>query len=288
MCATDLKFISELITLYQCEDTLKDIYVEGGLDKCIYEWFLHNHLRHDISVYCVDDVDISDELLLQYELNPESNRSKVIALSNELAKAPEIGASILCIADRDNEDYIKSTNLNDHLILTDFHSLESYIINDKCIRKFISIAMGHIPMDSALFCNQITSIAKQLFFIRLTNEHLRLGMTYVNPFKYIHVQRDSITFGRDPYINAYLLSNKMGGRKTDFISTFSTLINNAPDDARLCIRGHDFIDIFHFAAKKLKSGRRYEDSLFFSGAFFSSLEDNDLLDYPLFRRILSL
>lgn len=110
---TEKKYIDELLALYELEK-VKDVYVEGDIDKNVVEWFLHCNGRHDITVYSIDTVNISNEELDSYDLPYPSNRSKVILLSKKLAQEKKIQSTVLCIADRDYEDFIPSSKPNQY------------------------------------------------------------------------------------------------------------------------------------------------------------------------------
>lgn len=288
MTEETLKQINELMALYELEASVKDIYVEGLIDRDIIRWFLRKQGLHDISVFTIDVVNIPDALVAQYGLHSRSKRSKVIALSYELAQSPIINANVLCIVDRDYEDFIPSVDSNDFLTLTDFNSIESYLIDNHTLDKFFTIVLGHLPVDCDILMAQIKTVLKKLFFIRLANELLLLRMEWVSPRKYIKVQRDSIIFEEEKFIDAYLLKNGKATHKNEFITQIREQIAKAPDDERRLIRGHDLVEILHFISVKLKNKRDFGDSTFFGGAFLGCLEALDMTKYSLFQSLLSM
>ncbi len=78
------KTLDEIITLYQLEPSLTDIYVEGILDKGIILWFLNKTSKLHVNVYTIDLIEIPLTTITKYNLNVDSNRSKLIILASEL------------------------------------------------------------------------------------------------------------------------------------------------------------------------------------------------------------
>ncbi len=290
MCHEEKKTTDELVSLYELEPELKDVYVESPQDKSLLDSFLRKCHKNKIAVYTADEFHVPDTELAARGLAINSSRSKLLWLSQALAEAPEINASVLCVADRDYEDFLPSSvEANPFLALTDYNSLESYVLDDGALSKFISIALGRPPAEYATLRRRLVKALKEIFFIRLANESLEWGMTWVKPRRYISVRRDYIEFDRDSFITAYLLRNTRGGARGEFEDMITQLKANSPADDRHLIRGHDLMEVLHYAAKKLlQSSRKVGDAEFFAGALLASLEAEDLKQFGLFQRILAM
>lgn len=287
MSAIELRQVDEVLSLYELEP-VKDIYVEGPLDKSLLDWFLNKSGRSDVTVYTVDIIDISDDVLTKHGLSSQSNRSKVIALSYELTALPKVAAKVMCIVDRDYEDIMPQTNLNPFLVFTDFNSIENYVLNRNSLSKFVSIALGRLPTDTELLLSQMIMILRRIFYIRAANEKLSWSMRWINLRRYISVARDRLAFKEHAFVRALLLSNGRGGQKDTFDNTIASIEKESPSEDRLVIRGHDFMELLHLVANKLRTNRQYQDIHFFGGAFIASLEENDLSKHKLFKNILEL
>jgi len=287
MSDDEQKRIGELLNLYSLED-VKDIYVEGAFDKDVYQWFLRTNGRNDVSVYSIDVVEIPAEKFEQYNLSYPSNRSKLIVLSCELDRAKNIESTVLCIADRDYEDFLPTVVPNSFLTFTDFNSLESYVLDFDIMSKFISIGLGRLPFEANILIPQLFKVLKSLFFIRLANEKLVWNMQWINLNRYLKVSRDSIIFEESKFITALLQRNNYAANKVEFQTEIATLISTAPSEEKLLIRGHDLMVVFHFVANKLRAKRHYEDVQFFSGAFIASLGIDSLRDYSLFKNLIKI
>ncbi len=134
--------LEEICSIYSLEPELKDIFVEGRRDKSFVEWYLQDSNVGDVTVYPIDLVDIPNEILDEYNLTTRSKRSCVLALACTLAARFPSGLNVLCLADRDFEDYRMTVKTNRFLLFTDCNSLELYALSLNTIRKFTMVALG--------------------------------------------------------------------------------------------------------------------------------------------------
>ena len=283
------KNLNELIVQYSLEPDLKDIYVEGVNDENLIKWLLFARNIKDISVYSIDVVEVNDGILKRHGLNKGSNRSKVLALSAELAQSLSVKCNIICIADRDQEDYLPSGLGNCYLEFTDYNSIELYLLKSSMIRKFISLVLGGFPISEDRLLAQAIPILEDLYILRLAGQVLNWNMKWI-PFtkkKYVKITEE-LSFDRECFQNAYLLKNGKCHRKAVFEAKVEKLRLMLKDDLRLRLRGHDLMELLYYVVKKLKSSRKFGDVHTFRGAFMGCLELSELSDERLFQRILAL
>ncbi len=281
------KKLNELIALYFLEPNLKDIYVEGVSDKNLIEWVLSAHNIKDIDVYLIEDVEINDDILEHNRLNKGSNRSKVLALSTELAQSLPITRKILCIADRDQEDYIPSGINNCFLEFTDYNSTELYLLRSSVIRKFISLVLGGFFLSEHRLVAQAIPILKDLYVLRLANQALGWNMGWIEFKKYVHFSEE-FSFDRERFQKAYLLKNEKWSERAIFEKKIKELRLILKYDFRFCLRGHDLMNLLYYAVKKCKCSRKFGNVDTFRGAFMGCLELSELSDEKLFQRVLAL
>lgn len=281
------KKIHELVALYSVETGLKDVYVEGARDKCMINWFLMDQNIPGVSVYPVDAIDVPDEVLDRHGLEPGSNRSRVIALSKELAAHLPSDRKILCIVDRDYEDYLPTGHTNSYLEFTDYTSADLYLWRKRTMQKLISLVLNGFPVSTEQVMADLVRILEEVFLLRLTNEALDWRMKWIPFVKYVQFC-GYIVFDADRFITAYLQKNDRCAQRTEFDVKRRELQANLPEEPRRRIRGHDLIEVLYHAAKKLKSSRRYGDVQTFQGAYAGCLESQDIRDELLFQRISAL
>jgi hypothetical protein len=282
------KKLDELITLYYLEPGLKDIYVEGENDKDLIEWVLSAHNIKDIRVYSIKGIEINNDILERHKLNRGSNRSKVLALSTELAQSLPVTCKIVCIADRDQEDYLPSGLCNCFLEFTDYNSTELYLLRSSIIRKFISLVLGGFPISEDRLVTQALPILEDLYVLRLANQILGWNMEWIKNFtKYVKITEE-FSFDRESSQAAYLQKNGKWNEKLVFERKVQELRSMLKGDPRFRLRGHDLMDLLYYVVKKRKSSRKFGDAKTFRGAFMGCLELSELSGERLFQRILAL
>ena len=281
------KEIIELVALYSLEPQSRDVYVEGIYDKNLIEWFLMDQRIEGIHVYPIAAINVPDELLARYSLDAGSNRSRVIALSKELATLLSRGCKILCVADRDNEDYLPSGHCNSYLEFTDYTSADLYLWRKRTVQKLISLVLGGFPISANQLMADLVRILQEVFLLRLTNVALGWNMKWIPFEKYVYIS-SNITFSFDRFRDAYLKKNSRWHQRTDFDQKLVDIRTRLQEDARRRIRGHDLMDVLYYAVKKLRASRRFHDVETFQGAFTGCLEGEDIRDEILFKRISKL
>lgn len=281
------KEINELVALYSLEPSLKDVYVEGTRDKNMIDWFLMDQNISGINVYQVDAIDVPDEVLDRHGLEPGSNRSRVIALSEELAAHLPSDRKILCIVDRDYEDYLSSGHTNSYLEFTDYSSVDLYLWRKRTMQKFISLVLGSFPLSADQVMGDLIGVLEEVFLMRLTNEALGWGMKWIPFVKYVQFD-GHIIFAADLFTKAYILKNSRWDQRAEFDCKRKELQASSQEDPRRRIRGHDLMDVLYYVTKKLKSSRRFGNVETFQGAYTGCLETQDIRDEVLFQRISAL
>ncbi|MES9852028.1 MAG: hypothetical protein ABW170_09380 [Candidatus Thiodiazotropha sp. L084R] len=278
------KSITELLALYSLEDTIKDIYVEGERDKQFISWFVGAEGGGRIGVYAIGDIDVSNKVLDKYNLPHGSNRSRVIAVANELSDGLPDCNNILFIADRDYEDYLPCMAESRFFAFTDYNSIESYIITEDAMRKIISIVYGLHSGHTPRFYYDLKEILRKIFSIRLANESLKWNMSWIEFNKYIKV-RPILVFNEEKFIEAYLRKNSKWSKRAEFNTCLELCRKQLHDDCRLSIRGHDFSALLlHYLNKKCIRKKLDKVDLF-EGFLLSSLERNDLLNEGMLKLV---
>ena len=280
--------IDEIAAIYQHETHLRDIFVEGATDKYFLEWYLSRKQILGVSVYSIDIIDIPDDLLVHYGLALDSNRSRVIALSCELDKRLREKYSVICIADRDYEDYCPSCPPNQYLTFTDGNSVELYVMTPAVIQKFLLVALGGFPMSAQTFIDQIANKLERIYAIRLANERLQWGMKWV-PFKsYIDLTGGNVSFREESFLRAYLMKNDRWSQRQVFEDMVERSRKELLPDLSHKIRGHDVADIILMLLRRLRKERQFGNAETLEGCLRASLEISDLDGTELSKHIAAI
>lgn len=278
--------VEEVVSLYSLEPSLKDIYVEGPSDKELLCWFLEYHGIHNINIYDIDIVDVPESLVYSYGLNNGSSRSRLIALSETLAQSIKSDSKILCIVDRDNEDYLPTGIDNRFLEMTDYNSIELYLFKESTLKKMVSLILCGFALSVSEITHQIVAILENIFLIRLANQTLKWNMKWLDFAKYVETG-PTLKFKSDEFVKAYLLKNKKWSSKLDFTRKIEDLRPSLHQDFRRRIRGHDFISLLFHIVKKLKPKRIFGNEPTFQGALTGCIEASELSNEKLFRHLLA-
>ncbi len=282
----DLKrTINEITTIYSFEPDIKDIYVEGTIDKHFIDWYLHRKGLNDITVYPIDLIDIPIEILNAHELPTNSYRSQVIAFSIELSKRTFSHCQVMCIIDRDSDELIPPSIANSYLFTTDGNSLELYAFTPDVLDKFLLVTLAGFPLSTDNLLTQMTTVLERLFAIRQANKILKMGMTWIPFAKYVNVSKTTILFREEDFIRSYLQANNQWHQHSYFINSVNTIAKNMSPESNKRIRGHDIGELLCLVIRKLRKRRVLGNPEIVEGCLLSAIECSDLSKYSLFQYI---
>jgi hypothetical protein len=275
----------EIIALYKLEKELKDIYVEGNCDKVFFE----NYLKNKKCIKKIVPIQIVDftELPIEYHegLDMNSNRNKLVILSKLLQdNIPD--TNVRCIVDKDFDDYLKSIS-NSKLLKTDFSCLESYLFCEDVIEKFLMIGIGNFPVNAAFVLEQLSTVLKSLFCLRLLRElkFRSAQLVEIDGNLSITKQDAKINFSEHEYLNKFIGKNKLTKLSEQIIQDYNELKLSLNMEIRHHIQGHDFIDVFFLYVNKIKNTAKYKEENF-DRTLFLTVENQMIEDYPLFKCII--
>jgi hypothetical protein len=274
---------------YKLEPSLKDVYVEGT-DTGFYKWFFDAKGIKDVKVYPIDIVEIHKDIIRKYGLRWCSSQSKVIALSKELSQFFGDDIKVKCVVDADFDRYLGKIESNSILEYTDYTSLEMYFFNEKVLKK-IEIAVNGLPMESQVILNNIANVLERVFLIRLTNEKLQWGMSFLEDKSfnsYFDWNCEKIVFDETRFIKNYLIKNGKYGRVIEFKKVMSKFEKEMHDDVRNNIRGHDFSWALFRLIKKIKGKTGFKNWKNFEHWLCLSLELGYIENEQLFCKLAKL
>lgn len=245
--------LDELVTRYELEPSVNDVYVEGLTDKCIIQWFLEesNLDTKNVAVYEIDTIDIPTDRLFALGLN-DSNRSRVIFLAFELQSRFEGSLPpVICIADKDFDNLIASSHIESELLLfTDYTSIEMYLFDSNIIEKFLRLALRKDDLEAVNIINNISPILVEMFLLRAANQSLSYGMEWLESkafrrcFNKKTRKGPKLEFNSNDFVDKYLQKNNRNSEKIAFLDKVKELRNKNISEIRNKIRGHDFIELF--------------------------------------------
>lgn len=282
------KTIDELATLYELEPDIRDVFVEGADDRAVLEWYLGERAERFVSIVEIDSVDVPDDSVLKHG-HKVGNRGRVVSLAYELESRLDSNAqaAVTLVVDADF-DHINQVTLRCSILLsTDFSCFEMYWFNDRVIEKFRLLAGVPRRLPVLTLLDELAKVLQCLFVIRLSNETLKLRMSWMPFDKVCSKKGDAIAFDGDAFAQRYLMKNGETRRLKDFREEMARNETLLHSDPRYQINGHDFIALFYWYVHPLVSGKKGfvgEESV--KKALRTCVELDQLDNQPMFQRIL--
>ncbi|MEH1845315.1 MAG: DUF4435 domain-containing protein [Nostoc sp.] len=284
--------LDELVTRYELEPDLCDIYVEGKTDKLLIEWFLEHKERQGFAVYEIDTVDIPAQLLLDQGLK-DNNRSRVIALALHIQdKLSETPLHVTCIADKDFDWLFGKEYQCDLLLFTDYSCLEMYLFNEVVLDKYLRLGLGLSQPKARKVLNQLSKVLEDLFLIRATNETLELNMRWLEKFGdccKLNKKNNQVQFELKTFITKYLNSNGNRSEELRFITKLEELRAKELIEIRYKIHGHDFTELLCWYIRPYlgKEIRNSYNSEILAGSLLACINAEKLAQEGLFQQLLA-
>jgi hypothetical protein len=231
---------------------------------------------------------VPNSILSKYGLSFGSQRSKVVALAYMLDSLGVTSVTATCIIDRDYEHFLPLPKMVPLLRLTDFNSIECYLLSPTIIAKLGDLVLKGFPLPATEMLLQLEPIARHLFVLRLANEMLEWGMPWIQTERYVSCRRKQIAFDRKGFIHAYLSNGKRMRHRKVFDQKcleLSEQLSKLP--LLLAIRGHDFTLLMFILISKTKRDPIFANHDGFERALAGCLDVHILDPHPLFRHLSS-
>jgi len=281
MRSPESRSLEELVTLYELEPGLRDIYVEGSSDQSVLEWYLDVEGLRRVVVKNIDHVEIPAAMVLGRGLE-DNQRGRVIALAHYLDE--KFGGSFsatTCVADGDFDHINSKTHGSKLVLLTDYTSMEMYFFNEESIKKLLKLALPKFPKTAKEVLTEITPVLETLFLVRMANSRLRWGLAGVNHEKCCRILDDRVDFDSDEYMNRSLRTKGRYIDKAEFVESMRMSKELLTSDPRLQIHGHDFIGFLTWYIRQHKGFKWVRDDMV-ERALFASAEASRLTKEGLF------
>jgi hypothetical protein len=274
--------INELYTLYSLESGIRDIFVEGVADKSFFDWYLRQKEWRDISIYPVDLVELSDDLLQTYSLALRSNRSRVVALSLELSRLLREPKRVMCIVDRDSDEQVADDTPNPFIFYTDGNSLELYALTPAVVEKFLLVTLGGFPLSADNLITQMLTVLQRLFAIRQANSELGWGMKCVPFCSFVEVDGACLTFRERDFIRSYLQKNNKWSSRDAFLQAVEHAFEYINPDIRRTVRGHDLSELLRLVILRNDRTHIFGNTETVERCLMTAIESKDLHEQALF------
>jgi hypothetical protein len=274
--------IDELVTRYELEPGLRDLFVEGTRDYLFLEWFCRHNDFARVVIYSIASVEVPPELLKNKKLS--GNKGRIVALCQELeSKLPPRAESALGLIDKDYDYLLGISFSSRYLVTTDFSCLECYALNSRTLLKFFAVYLGKtVEMDRL---SDLLSVAADLFVLRAAKYILSKNAPWIEIIKCCGFKKGKVIFNRKEF--AKRLCNASSGKlnENDVESKFSELRERTSGDVRDSINGHDIVKILSWFAHVIGVPPAVYNQAPLQRGLMASIELEELLEMPLFQRL---
>lgn len=249
--------VTETLTLYEFEPTLKDIYVEGKSDQRVLNRFLSKYKIRDVTVRTADFIDFT-ELYGEMPDIKRNNKAKLLALNEILLQ--KFGESLEGITIALDRDFCEiRDNLNDclYVLYYDYNSLELYLFNENVLDIFIQQMLDTFPYSGSQILNSIKPVLIEKFLIRVVvDKHGNFKKSAITDLsKSIIIDKRSGLIEFDPKRHLQKILNNIKKTKEEeiFLKDIEDFREKLSKEDKNNIRGHDFIHLLVCYLKKIKS-----------------------------------
>lgn len=249
--------LSELITLYELEPELNDIFVEGVTDKCIISRFISSY-ESSVKISEINEIDFSEVYHTNDDLKSNC-KAKIVELSNQLYTVYSDSLSgIMCIVDKDFDEFFGQIIVNPYLFYTDYSSIELLYFNEETISVFFRDVLHGFPFDTKKVIQLLTPVLNSIFNVKLSLKTLfglSIEVNNVDFSRHITIDKASgtITFDSKNYIFSFLNTNRLTNRKEEVEDLFVKISNESIEDSKIKIRGHDLCKLLYQYIHKIKN-----------------------------------
>lgn len=246
--------IAELVTRYELEPELADVYVEGSFDREVLSAWKAETDRGR-AIYEIDTVDIPAASLKKYGLT-SGNKQRVIALAHELAVLSD-QVSFLCLIDKDLDHWFGPFQTVGRLRWSMYCSIELHFLTREIVRDILLTTGRAKVKNLEHFLDSLIAVLRDLYILRLADRQTSLTLRWVDLRRYLSRDGDCIRLARDAYVVAVLTSNQCAARRTDFANSCECWAQKVTGDFRDHVRGHDFVRLLAWAMREFGGHKEF-------------------------------
>lgn len=282
--------LSELHAKYDFHPELFDIYVEGDFDYDFLNLVLADAGINGASVFCIDDIEVTANLVLGVGLQQGSNKHRVLTLAHLLDQRYKTrNTNLVCIADPDCDRILYKLRNYHHVIYTDYTCTEIYLLNELTIRRFLTFAC-QLPETAAKEFFVIARLVLPVqFALRATLEALDINKPVLGFETGLGKKQVLLSFNGAKYVNSFLGHHSLQRSSQAISLKFDEIHGALPKDLRNCAHGHDFISLL-FEYLWWKGSLKFQDkeksaTKFGARLIAMSFDRSQIVTEPLFTRI---
>ena len=278
--------IDEIVEIHNREGSrLQEVFVEGSEDKSFFESFLSANGLKNVAVLDVGTVNVPDARVVDLGLKV-GKKGRVITLAATL-ESRVTENQVVCIADADT-DYVRGIKYEySLLLLTDYTSIELYVLCPTVLERIIHVALRGFPKGHVQVTAELANLLQDAFIVRVAAEDLNLAPTFPlhNSFCSSEKRHQLTSFNLLGYVNKAFESYVDKSWREPLNEKIAERRANLKADPRLQIHGHDFAETFAWYVRQ-HPGFAHINADTFSGMLLGFVDPAALAHEPLFQELL--
>ena len=276
-----------MIARYEEEPTLRDVYVEGSFDATVVtDFLLAQESCEDVVVYQIDTVEVTAATLIESSLD-DGQKGRVIAACQAFASALGDAPQVTGIVDRDYDNVRNIRYECPLLLFTDHACMEMYCFTEAVLGRFFRLFVRRPEFTPDRFIKAVRVVLIEAFLMRAANQEKGYNLKWLGVEEQCTITLDKVELDVSEYVKKYL--NKSSKLKHLAAFTFQLDLfraSVADQDDRLCINGHDFVDILAKYILRSVTNKKLADTDVVERQLVAHLDFRALANEPMFRAML--
>jgi hypothetical protein len=280
--------VCELVTLYEFEPNLFDVYVEGIADVRVVRGLLAEYGIRDVVVKEIETVDVPLDKLRSNGFTPPSRRGEVITLAKILdGQVSQASRRLACIADLDLDETLGRRHSCSILLYTDFSCMESYVFDQVTLSKLLRFC-GYRPEEHyETILESFCGILRERHCQRVANERLGFGLKKIELRKFLSRNGGCVKFDAEEYVSRVLNKSARSDQAEVFRAAVESAHRDTGAEPRCYAHGHDLMELLEWLLHEHKcvSGKAVEDTV--AVALYCAMEFRKLGEVGMFKELLA-
>ena len=279
--------IRELVVLYRLEPELRDVFVEGVFDRQIIQWVLSKCGLPEAKVLTIASVDVPPELLSTLQLT-EGNKQRVLALAVAVNKAlGDDALQLTCIADADEDRVLESMIEVSQLLWTDFVSLDSYLIDEDHVTKFMHLALGCRDVEVPELLEAYGNVLREVFLIRAAARKCNLPVRMLSFVDCCNRDGGALRIDQAKLLRRLLDASQLRAHESQLSTAIEELRSKLSHDKRDYMNGEDFIQLLRWDQRDATRRKELRSLEAVRAALVACVDYEAVSVLPMFRSLLS-
>jgi hypothetical protein len=278
--------VAELVTRYELEPSLREVYVEGSFDASFLSWFLHLGNATDVTVYAIGTVEIPPAILEKYGFT-SGEKQRVIALAKEIIAALGNIKQATFVVDSDLDIFFNVVIAETIVLVTDYPSLEVYLFQRELLQQWLTVTARLSSGTASQIIDSLSPPLTELFLARCAGSSLGWQMTWISLDAGVIKLKRGYQFDIAQFIDRLLQANGRMRQRTRFLAEIEALRTRLRSDPRHAMYGRDLIELLTIALRRTSAQRWIHNDGAALGSLAGAVRRESIEGETLFKAVLA-